>query len=53
MYDQDKEKILHLYNLGVPLPKIIKTHIQYGKYSSLKEYIEKRKNQENKSNLNI
>ncbi len=43
MYDKDKDKIMHLYHLGVPLRKIIQTHIQYGKYSSLKEYIDKRK----------
>jgi hypothetical protein len=40
----DKDKIMHLYHLGVPLHKIIQTPIQYGKYSSLKEYIDKRKN---------
>jgi DNA invertase Pin-like site-specific DNA recombinase len=51
MYDLDKEKILHLYELGVPLLKIIKTHIKYGKYSSLKEYIDKRKNHKNTINL--
>ncbi len=44
MYDKDVDKILHLYQLGVPIRKIIKTHICYGKYSSLKEYIDKRKN---------
>ncbi|CAO5682676.1 MAG: hypothetical protein HEEMFOPI_01743 [Holosporales bacterium] len=44
MYDKDKDKIMHLYTLGVPIRKIIQTHIQYGKYSSLKEYIDKRKN---------
>jgi hypothetical protein len=43
MYDQDKDRILHLYDLGVPLRKIIETHIKYGKYASLKEYIDKRK----------
>lgn len=52
MYDQDKEKILHLYELGVPLLKIIKTHIKYGKYSSIKEYIDKRKNHKNTDILN-
>ena len=50
MYDQDADKILHLYQLGVPIRKIIKTHISYGKYSSLKEYIDKRK--DNYSGLN-
>lgn len=47
MYDLDKEKILHLHNLGVPLKKIIQTHIGYGKYYSLKEYIDKRFVQKN------
>ena len=42
MYDNDQEKIFHLYKLGVPLHKIISTHLEYGKYLSLKEYIEKR-----------
>jgi DNA invertase Pin-like site-specific DNA recombinase len=42
MYDKDREKIFHLYKLGVPLHKIISTHLGYGKYLSLKEYIEKR-----------
>lgn len=42
MYDKDKEKILHLYQLGVPLNKIITVHLEYGKYYSLREYISKR-----------
>ena len=42
MYDVDREKIFHLHNLGVPLKKIIKIHLDYGKYYSLKEYIDKR-----------
>lgn len=42
MYDKDKEKIFHLYNMGVPLQKIIATHLGYGKYWSLKNYVEKR-----------
>lgn len=42
MYDVDREKIFHLHNLGVPLKKIIKIHLEYGKYYSLKEYIDKR-----------
>lgn len=41
MYDKDKEKILHLFQLGVPFKKIIDTHLGYGKYLSLKSYIEK------------
>lgn len=42
MYDKDKEQIFHLHSLGVPIGKIISTHIKYGKYWSLKNYIEKR-----------
>ena len=42
MYDRDKEQIFHLYRLGVPLHKIIKIHLKYGKYLSLKEFIDKR-----------
>lgn len=42
MYDQDRERIFHLHKLGVPLRKIIKTHLGYGKYFSLKEYVDKR-----------
>lgn len=42
MYDKDQEKIFHLHKLGVPLHKIISTHLGYGKYWSLKQYIEKR-----------
>jgi DNA invertase Pin-like site-specific DNA recombinase len=41
MYDKDKDKILHLYQLGVPIQKIIVTHLGYGKYLSLKAYINK------------
>jgi len=43
MYDQDKEKILHLYQLGVPIQKIITTHLGYGKYLSLKTFMNKLK----------
>ena len=42
MYDKDHEKIKQLYELGVPIAKIIDTHLKYGKYLSLKVYIEKR-----------
>jgi DNA invertase Pin-like site-specific DNA recombinase len=42
IYDKDKDKIFHLHKLGVPLNTIIKTHLGYGKYLSLKNYIEKR-----------
>ncbi|HAT9712892.1 TPA: resolvase [Legionella pneumophila subsp. pneumophila] len=41
MYDKDKDKILHLYQLGVPIQKIIATHLGYGKYLSLKAFINK------------
>ena len=41
MYDKDSDKILELYKLGVPINKIIDTHLKYGKYISLKNYIEK------------
>ena len=44
MYDKDKDQILHLYQLGVPIQKIITTHLKYGKYLSLKAYINKIKN---------
>jgi DNA invertase Pin-like site-specific DNA recombinase len=44
MYDKDKDKILELHHLGVPIQKIISTHIGYGKYLSLKSYIKKLKN---------
>ena len=42
MYDKDREKIFHLHKLGVPLGKIIDTHLGYGKYWSIKNYVEKR-----------
>ena len=42
IYDQDKENVFQLHKLGVPLNTIIKTHLGYGKYLSLKEYIQKR-----------
>jgi DNA invertase Pin-like site-specific DNA recombinase len=46
MYDNDKQKIFDLYKLGVPFHKIISTHLGYGKYLSLKIYMEKRYNSE-------
>lgn len=42
MYDKDKKQIFHLRSLGVPIASIISTHLKYGKYWSLKSYIEKR-----------
>ena len=41
MYDKDRDKILHLYQLGVPIKKIIATHLGYGKYLSLRTFIKK------------
>lgn len=46
MYDKDKEKILHLYQLGVPIQKIIATHLGYGRYLSLKAFINKIKDKQ-------
>ena len=45
MYDKDKKKIFDLYKLGVSLHKIISIHLGYGKYLSLKKFIDKRYNQ--------
>jgi DNA invertase Pin-like site-specific DNA recombinase len=42
MYDKDQQKIFELYKMGVPLHKIISLHLGYGKYLSLKIYINKR-----------
>lgn len=42
MYDKDREKILQLYELGVPLRKILSTHLGYGKYLSIRDYVNKR-----------
>ncbi len=42
IYDENKKQIEDLYQLGVPINIIIKTHLKYGKYQSLKNYIEKR-----------
>lgn len=42
MYDKDKERIFHLYRLGVSIPKILNMHLKYGKYLSLKKYIDRR-----------
>ena len=43
MYDKDRERIMELYHLGVPVKKIVTDHLKYGKYLSLKKYIGKRK----------
>ena len=42
MYDKDFKRIEHLYELGVPTKTIIETHLKYGKYLSLKVYINKK-----------
>ena len=44
MYDKDKERIFHLYKLGVPIREIINKHLKYGKYLSLMNYVKKRYN---------
>ncbi|GAB3308665.1 MULTISPECIES: recombinase family protein [Hymenobacter] len=41
MYDADRERILHLHALGVPLTTIVDVHLKYGKYLSLKNYLAK------------
>jgi DNA invertase Pin-like site-specific DNA recombinase len=43
MYDKDAEKILHLHALGVPINAILKIHLDYGKYLSLKRFLQKRR----------
>ena len=30
MYDKDHEKIKQLYEFGVPIAKIVETHLEYG-----------------------
>lgn len=42
MYDKDRERIFHLHQIGVPITTIINKHLKYGKYLSLKVYIQKR-----------
>lgn len=42
MYDSHKIQIAELYQLGVPLNAIIRNHLKFGEYQSLKNYIEKR-----------
>ena len=42
MYDSHKIQIAELYQLGVPLNTIIDTHLKFGEYQSLKNYIAKR-----------
>jgi len=41
MYDKDREKILELYAMGVPISKIVNHHLCYGRYLSLRSYIKR------------
>lgn len=41
MYDKDKTRILELAKMGVPINKILTLHLNYGKYLSLKRFIDK------------
>ncbi len=41
MYDKDKNRILELAKMGVPINKILTIHLNYGKYLSLKRFISK------------
>jgi hypothetical protein len=41
IYDKDKEKILHLCGLGLPLNTIVKTHLGYGNTYYLKNLSKK------------
>lgn len=42
MYDKDEDRILHLFQLGVPVKKIITTHLNYGQYLSLRSFIQRK-----------
>ena len=42
MYDPDRKQIEELYHFGVSMNTIIKTHLKYGSYLSLKYYMDKR-----------
>ena len=42
MYDPDRERIEELFRLGISTNTIIKTHLKYGNYLSLKYYFDKR-----------
>ena len=41
VYDADRERILYLHALGVPLATIVDVHLKYSKYLSLKNYLAK------------
>ncbi|MBC8081959.1 MAG: hypothetical protein H7Z21_02000 [Hymenobacter sp.] len=49
MYDADRERILHLYALGVPLTTIVDVRLMCGGYLSLKNYLAKRQPSRNAS----
>lgn len=42
MYDEDLDRISHLHSMGVGIQTMIDTHLGYGKYLSLKNFIEKK-----------
>lgn len=42
IYDKDYNRIMNLKNLGVPIQAIIDVHLKYGKYLSLKKYIDRK-----------
>lgn len=41
MYDADRERILHLHAVSVPLATIMDVHLKYGKHLSLRNYLAK------------
>ncbi len=43
IYDKDQEQIFSLFDMGVPLQKIVSVHLKYGKYNSLRNYLKKHK----------
>ena len=49
MYDADRERILHLHALGVPLATIVDVHLKYGKYLSLKNCLAKLQRQSSRN----
>lgn len=50
MDDKDKEEIVHFYQWGVPIKKIIEPHLGYGNYLSLKTFINKCNNLQSENN---
>ena len=49
MYDADRERILHLHALSVPLATIVDVHLKYGKYLSLKNCLAKLQRQSSRN----